>query len=132
MISRLKISAVIIILISALVFAGASIMNVSAKSDEGVVKVSWNVNSETNLKNYCIERKPLNGDYTEIGRIPAENKNYYEFMDYTAYKNDGAIYVYRIKLLDSDNSYTYSAEVNVSHQVSSVKRTWGSIKSLFR
>jgi hypothetical protein len=39
---------------------------------------------------------------------------------------------YRLKLVRPDKSFTYSNSVSVTHSVSSIKRTWGMIKEMFR
>jgi len=42
------------------------------------------------------------------------------------------IFIYRLKIVDTNGQASYSNEVSVSHNVSGVKRTWGSIKAMFR
>lgn len=127
-------SLIILLLIfsSALIFAGADILKLSARSQNGNVIVFWQTSNETNLKNYVVERKTVNGSFIELGSVtPKPDKNY-EYVDQTAFKSTETLYVYRIKIVDNDGSVSYSWEVAVPHNVSSVKRTWGSIKALFR
>ena len=63
-----------------------------------------------------------------------ETDQYYEYIDETAYKTTGSVYVYRIAIVDNDGTVTYSEEVSVLHDTinGGVKETWGSIKALFR
>lgn len=104
----------------------------SAVSDGQSVVLTWQTTSEDNLKNFVIERKPTEGEFVEIASLNPEEDKYYEYVDRTAYKTEEAVYVYRLKIVDNDGSVTYSGEASVLHNVSSVRRTWGSIKALFR
>ena len=105
----------------------------SAVSDGQSVVLSWQTSSETNVSYFAVERKYVDGDFTEITRIsPKDDKNY-EWRDATAYKaENAAVYVYRLRIVDVDGSESISSEASVYHNVSSVRRTWGSIKAIFR
>lgn len=126
--------AILLILVQfTALFAGAFIVYFHARSEGDNVVLTWQTGSEQNLSKFLIERKTVNGSFTELSSIlPKGNNNTYTFTDETAFKVTDAIYIYRIKIVDNDNSSTFSSEVSVSHNVSSVKRTWGSIKALFR
>jgi len=62
---------------------------------------------------------------------PKGNNSFYEFVDQTAFKTTASVYQYRIRIVAQDGT-TYSKVMVVSHNVSSVKRTWGSLKAMFR
>jgi len=130
---RNRILIAFLLLTSAIVFAGASILKFSVKSqNDGTIVVFWQASAESNLKHYEVERKTVNGSFGYVGTVePREDKNY-EFVDNSAYKVTDAVYSYRLKIVDNDGSTSYSNEVPVRPNVSSVKRTWGSIKALFR
>ncbi len=115
-------------------FAGAELLKFTGKSQNGNVVLTWEVRSEVNLKNYAVERKTVNGNFVEIASIQPENKSIYEYTDETAYKSSSAsIYVYRIKIADNSGTVSYSNETTVyNNGVSGIKKTWGSIKALFR
>ncbi len=131
----MKIKSIIILFLivaSVSLYAGADILKLTARSQNGNVVVFWQSSTETNLKHYVVERKTVNGSFVEVGTVlPKTDKNY-EFTDQTAFKGAETLYVYRLKIVDNDGSVSYSWEVAVPHNVSSVKRTWGSIKALFR
>jgi hypothetical protein len=42
------------------------------------------------------------------------------------------IYYYRLKLVDGNGNYVYSNTITVTHIISGVRSTWGSIKAIFR
>lgn len=117
---------------TAILFAGASVYNFQAKSSSGNVVISWQTTSETNVRNFVVERKTVNGTYTEVITLDPRADRNYEYVDRTAFKSADQLYIYRLKIVDTDGSASYSDEKAVAHNVSSVKRTWGSIKALFR
>lgn len=131
----LKIFAIIILFAQVnIILAGAMIAQpgLSAVSDGQSVILTWQTTQEVNLKHFVVERKPADGHYVQIGVVDPVDGKYYEYTDRTAYKADEAVYVYRLKIVDQDGSVTYSGETSVLHNVSSARKTWGSIKALFR
>jgi hypothetical protein len=121
------------VLISSVIsFAGAEISSFSARSSNGSIIVNWHSNNENNVRQYVVERQTVNGSFVEVGNVDPRSDRNYEFIDQTAFKSSGVLYIYRIKIIDVDGSVATTWTVTVAHNVSSVKRTWGSIKALFR
>ncbi|MBU2446840.1 MAG: hypothetical protein KJ666_14880 [Bacteroidetes bacterium] len=114
-------------------FAGTFLEYFRGKSESEKVVLEWKTREEASLKEFTVERKSAVGDYITIGIIyPKGSNSFYSFIDETAFKSTSSIYYYRIKIIDTDGSYAYSNEITIIHSVSSVKRTWGSIKAMFR
>jgi hypothetical protein len=129
---KIKLFISFFLLTVAITFAGVDLAKLTARSQNGNILVSWQSVTESNVKQYVLERKTVNGGFIEVGTIyPKADKNY-EFLDQSAFKTTGTLYIYRLKIVDSDGTSSFSWEVSVPHNVSSVKRTWGSIKALFR
>ncbi len=115
------------------IFAGAHINNLSVATEDDNVVISWQSGEETNLKEYVVERKSSEVSFSEIGRVaPKGSYSFYKYSDENAYKISSSFYTYRLKIVDNDNTVSYSSEMSVIHKPSAVKRTWGSIKALFR
>jgi hypothetical protein len=116
--------------------AGAIIKDgtLQAHSDGNNVTIQWGTTEEVSLSEFVVERQAgSEGGFILIGMVaPKGNNSFYEFVDQTAFKTIATVYQYRIKIVSQDGSYTYSKTVTVSHNVSSVKRTWGSLKAMFR
>lgn len=129
---KIKFNILLITIISSVIFAGAQLIYFNATSKDGNVILEWKTSTETNLNYFVIERATASGGFIPIARIEPRADRTYEFIDQTAFKSADAIYTYRLKIVDNDGTVTYSAPVSVAHSVSSVKRTWGSIKALFR
>ncbi|MHB1051002.1 MAG: hypothetical protein ACYC09_13060 [Bacteroidota bacterium] len=105
-----------------------------AKSDGNNVTVQWGTGDETQILGFEVERRSgTTGEFISIADIQKKGSNsYYEFVDKSAFKTTGTIYQYRIKILMKQGNSEYSSVVTVSHNVSNVKRTWGSLKAMFR
>ncbi|MCX6173481.1 MAG: hypothetical protein NTZ27_01855 [Ignavibacteriales bacterium] len=125
---------ILFIILSALItYAGVDLLKFSAHSQDGNVVVSWQTITESNLNYFVVERKTVNGSFMEIGNVSPRSDKNYEYVDQSAFKTSDQLYVYRLKIVDNDGSVSYSQVVSVTHSnISSVKRTWGSIKALFR
>lgn len=131
----MKLSTIIVtFLIVATVYAGAYIEYFHASSESDNVRLEWQTSEETNLQKFVIERKTPQSSYSEIASIqPKGNNSYYTFTDQNAYKTNDMVFIYRLKIVDNNNQVTFSADVTVTHSISSIaKRTWGSIKAMFR
>ena len=113
--------------------------SLSAKSDNSNIRVEWRSLAENQIVKYEIERKSSSGqDFKKIGEESAKGSNYsYTYLDESAYKSSGNqilsnSYSYRLKIVYSNMPETYTSSVDVTHNVSSVKRTWGMLKELFK
>ncbi|MGA9406538.1 MAG: hypothetical protein WBW71_05320 [Bacteroidota bacterium] len=133
---RIFVRIFFLLAISAIVaLAGATIKDGSlqAHSDGNDVTIQWGTTQESLVQEFVVER--LGGtetDFVAIGSVaPKGSNSYYEFVDQTAFKATTSVYQYRIEIVAQDGT-TYSQVVTVAHNVSSVKRTWGSLKAMFR
>lgn len=127
-----KILPILIVIISAIsVFAGAFLLKFDVRSENGNVILEWQTSSETNLKHYVVERKSVSGGFVDIATIEPRADKTYKYIDQSAYKSNDVIYSYRVRIVDNDGSVSHTDERAVRHDVSSVKRTWGSIKAIF-
>lgn len=108
--------------------------NLRASSDGSVIKVTWKVASEINIEKFVVERRAGNrGTFLQIGTKYPEGKSEYTFEDQTAFKSTANIYEYQIRVIfNNGNPDHLLGPISVSHSVNSVKRTWGSIKAMFR
>jgi hypothetical protein len=114
-------------------FLGVYLSDFSIVSDTDNVILTWHTGNEDNLKETTIERKVVNGIYSSITSIDAKGDNSsYTYIDENAFKTQDGVYVYRLKFINTDGSSSYSAEQTVTHLTSVSKKTWGSIKALFR
>ena len=105
-----------------------------------IVNIEWRTNSETNVVRFEIERS-TNSGFKTIGVKTANGKpSSYRFTDSDSFNkaiidelqaNHTA--TYRLKICySSPDDTTYSDEIIVTRNMSSIKRTLGMIKEMFR
>ncbi|MFP4544911.1 MAG: hypothetical protein ACOCZW_02275 [Bacteroidota bacterium] len=133
----------VIILTSVVALAqNPEIINFSAKSDSKIIIVEWQISSEKNVKSFELQRasgESEKASFKTIANIEAQNMSFYKYNDESAFmKKDGDdkylenLYYYRLKIINDDNTYFYSDKISVTHSISSINRTWGMIKEMFR
>ncbi len=105
-----------------------------ATSDGVAVTIRWVSEDETAVAIYEIERRGgTEGEFSTIGTIVPRGPSLYEFVDNSAFMKTGSLYQYRIRISFSDGRAPYYTNpLTISHTVSGVRRTWGSIKAMFR
>ncbi len=126
-----------------LVFASDGIIkSFSVDSGGDRVTIKWATENENNVKHFEIERSNGNNNYRKIHTKIANGKaSNYSYIDEEAFmKQDNQsnetflqnVYSYRIKVVNKDNSFSYTDEAYIAHKPSSIRRTWGMIKEMFR
>jgi hypothetical protein len=128
------ISLLAVTLWASLALAGAILNRFTAvRNLSGDVVVDWATGEETDLKQFEVQRLAgVQGEYMTLAIVlPKGSNSSYEFVDKSAYKTSDAVYKYRIAIISNNGFTGYSQELTVSG-LSGVRRTWGSIKAMFR
>lgn len=105
-----------------------------ARSDGVDITLQWTTEDESGVARFEIERE-AEGDagFQTIASVDARGPSLYQYVDRTVFRKSATMYYYRVKIVYSNGSLpVYTASIPVSHTVSGVRRTWGSIKSMFR
>ncbi len=134
------INRILILLVSAFlystVFAGAiKEGSLNASSDGTSITLRWISEDENGVSKFVIERKAgMSGSFMLLTELPPRgNNSSYQYVDETAFRIvSESIYKYQIKILYTNGSSAYYGPITVSHKTSDVRRTWGSIKAMFR
>lgn len=115
-------------------FAGAYIDYFHATADGDNVILEWKTSEETNVQNFVIQKRTPQSDFFDVATVQPNSSHIYQYVDKSAYKTNDVIYIYRLKIVDTDGSYTTIEDktASVSLNISGIKRTWGSIKAMFR
>ncbi|MFZ1290618.1 MAG: hypothetical protein WAR79_11045 [Melioribacteraceae bacterium] len=114
---------------------GTLIDSFVASSNGDSITLSWQTIIEENVNEFEILRGRDKDNLSAIAVVKAKgNNSQYTFVDENAYKTSGSFYAYGLVLVDySGNKSQVVMNTQVVHDnVSSVKKTWGSIKALFR
>lgn len=105
-----------------------------ATSDGVDVTLRWVTEDEEGVVLFEVERRSgTEGTFVKIGQTDPKGPSLYEFVDHSAFMKITSIYQYRIRISFSNGQPPfYTQPLTVSHTVSGVRRTWGSIKAMFR
>ncbi|HEX6914922.1 MAG TPA: endonuclease [Chitinophagaceae bacterium] len=76
------------------------------------IMLDWEVGTEINLEKYEVERSFNGNDYLGIASVPATGKTRYRYTDNVADYSGRRVF-YRIKKLDKDGKYSYSAVFSI-------------------
>lgn len=136
----------ITLLVTSLIAAEVYIESFTANSDGNNITVKWRTASEDGLNSFTVERSSNDSYFKAIHSTDAKGMpGSYYFVDeeafmkeiaHSKYDNDMTLneknYKYRLKLIKSDKTFIYTDEISVAHNPSSIRRTWGMIKEMFK
>jgi hypothetical protein len=129
----LTIKIFLILAFVSVAFGGAILNYFEVKSQGDNVQVEWQTGTESNINHYSIQRRTPQTSFVEIATFqPKGSNSLYTYVDQSIYKTNDVIFIYQLKIVDSDMQATYSIERSASPNISGIKRTWGSIKAMFR
>ncbi len=135
------------VLLLSLLFCGTvlaaeySIDFFTTKADGNNVVVEWRCSTEKSVVRYEIERSTDGQNFRLVNTVDSRGAyQLYRYVDSDVLMKSGegqpkvsaGSTYYRLKIIGSDNSTSYSSLSTVVHNVSSVRRTWGMIKEMFK
>ncbi|RPI67292.1 MAG: hypothetical protein EHM43_08900 [Ignavibacteriae bacterium] len=134
------IASVLFVAVVTALAVDATVDYLRARSNGTSVVLEWRSSDEANLAQYEVERAGDDQIFRYVASVNAKGSNQtYSYTDDEAFnKPDGnpnvsaTYFTYRLKMVHADQRTSYSTSAGVSHNVSSIKRTWGMIKEMFR
>jgi hypothetical protein len=127
----------ILISLPLLLYAGATINNFHARLENSMIILEWNTESEMNVSHFEIQRSTDKINWMKIGTVKSNTstsniRQYYQFSENAIFKISTSSLNYRLVVVDNQNNREiYSVVASVSGS-SGIKRTWGSLKAMFR
>lgn len=131
-----------VIILTATCFAAEVVFEyVNTRSDGKDITIEWRAGTERMVLRYEVERSTDNANFRTVGMIePRGASQTYRYIDQDVFMkqtgNEPKIargnFYYRIKVVGTDNTINFSNSTSVVHNVSSVRRTWGMIKEMFK
>jgi hypothetical protein len=85
-------------------------LGIVATREKNNVYLRWDVATEIHVKEYDIERSENGRNFTQVGSVPAQEKQVYSYNDLNA---GTGILFYRLRSLDLDGSFKYSPIVKL-------------------
>lgn len=107
--------------------------HVRNNGDDAIIE--WKTSQENNVKNFVIQRSSSRSPdmFSDVATInPHPDNPYYSYTDKSVYKSNDYVFIYQLKIVDNNGDVSHAGPVSVSLSISGVKRTWGSIKAMFR
>lgn len=132
---RIIYSVLVLIIVAATAFSIVIKDRPTASSYGSDIVIRWNTVDETGVQKFeILRRSGMTGDFIVIGTIDQlrGNNSSYEFVDKSVFKTTGGLYQYKVRIVNGQNPAPETEIVSVSHVSSTAKRTWGSIKAMFR
>jgi hypothetical protein len=128
---------IILFVLSGIIYASLSFQFFTAKSTGDAILIEWKTLDEGGTQHFELERSANTPDnFVNIKSVNATgNNSYYSVIDNginVKNNSSSSIYYYRLKCVLSGGSYSYTNIISVTHSVSGIKSTWGSIKAIFR
>lgn len=102
-----------------------------ASPDGADVVVAWEVPSEAGITDFRVWRK-VNDEtqYVYLDHVVPNGSMNYNYQDYTVFKDEAKTISYKLQVCQNGAVFTYYTDI--THNPTSVQRTWGSIKAMFR
>ena len=115
-----------------LLWANAIIIEWKAEPEQNKIILQWKTSQEDGVEKFVIERSTDNSHFFDIGEISARGPGFqYRFED-NKLGFTKSIFYYRLRIVNDNGSYQFTDTLPVIPNISSISRSWGSIKALFR
>ena len=106
----------------------------NAYSNGSDIVVQWSTADESSVLHFeVLRRAGISGDFLSIASLDKKGDNSsYEYVDRSVFKGEAGIYQYKVRVVNGQVPSPETDIVTVSHVSSTARRTWGSIKAMFR
>ena len=132
MMKKKYIQILVVLLLVSSSWASAVILEFRAEPTTDKTIITWKTGEEIDVVSFWIERSSDDKNYIKIGEVsPKGSNSSYQYFDNTISQVQN-VYYYRLEVRNADGTSQFSESLSVIPNVSSIKRTWGSIKALFR
>jgi len=108
------------------------LVNQFVLSSEGAdVLLTWELLDEAGIEEYRLFRR-INQEPTaaHVATLPANQAGLYTYLDDDIFKNKARVIMYELHIVTEAKVHRFTR--SLSHNPTSVQRTWGSIKAMFR
>ena len=135
-------AALLLVLLSATVALAATLTLFTAAYDGAVVRVEWEVSTESDVTGFELARKSVSeSSFTAVSSVVPTGQRRYQFLDTNVYRAGGVStpstapmaggpFTYRLTVRGPGGDQSYLTVL--AGTPSAVQRSWGTIKSMFR
>ncbi len=109
-------------------------METAAQPESNQVVIHWITQNEENVKTFVVKRSTNNRNYTDLGEVKAQGPGFkYEFIDKDVFFESNNVFYYKIAAMDGNGKVIQESEYFTAlPKISSIYKTWGAIKAIFR
>lgn len=109
------------------------IENFTAVSHGQEVYLQWATSRESGLTAFRIQRSFDGRYFHNLHTVtPTGDNSSYSYIDDDLFKSNLQTFYYRLEILTTSQRATYSVTERVELAFSGIRKTWGSIKAMFR
>lgn len=103
----------------------------SLSADGADILVTWEVPNEADITEYRLFRRRNNETtLTHVTTVASNGSGKYSYLDGNIFKTESRVLHYELHIVQGNTVIKY--ERSISHNPTSIQRTWGSIKAMFR
>lgn len=120
-------------LVCTTVFGFVVMRNFSVTDIGSEIRLDWEVVSENGIQEFQIWRKSTsNPNYIKIHTLTPNGNKVYSYSDVNIFRvsQTQGTYTYMLRIMETGHSTDFTQDV--AHNPTSIQRTWGSIKSMFK
>ena len=101
------------------------------EADGASIVLEWEMQGEEGIKEFRLFRK-FNDEpsLAHVASLPVNGAFKYKYLDDDIFKTQGRVIHYELHIVTDAKTHKFYA--THSHNPTSIQRTWGSIKSMFR
>jgi hypothetical protein len=127
------VAAILLFVLTGMVLAQSNPTITKVESFVGYIRVEWTINSEAGVDHYEVWRSSGSSDLILIGVV--QRGTFYLEDRNSLYKTEDQYFNYQVRAIGSNPSIQGKSEIvgiRFMSTSSTAKRTWGSIKAMFR
>ncbi len=98
------------------VFLPIQLTNFQARNMITDVAITWSAENAVAFSHFELERSNGDNNFNAIARIDASNTSTYAYTDMEALRTATPLFYYRLKMVDRDGQFTYSAVVRIKNR----------------
>ena len=109
-------------------------METAAQPESNQVVINWITQNEDNVKTFIIKRSTNNRNYNNLGEVKAQGPGFkYEYIDKEVFFESNNVFYYKIAAMDGNGKLLQESQYFTAFpNISSIYKTWGAIKAIFR
>lgn len=122
----------LLLLVSFLAYASVSIKYFTASPVGTEIKLQWEAQTETGITEFQLWKRTPSSGASKIHTVIPNGNKIYTYTDANVMKTNETqqTFIYTLRVMQGTAYTDFTQTIN--HSPTSIQRTWGSIKSMFK